>query len=76
MYPFRSDYAKMEKFLRSVRYSNKKKKNKPYTPNSIERKKGAMRWITEKGLERDALRNITKSTHVPTEVREKAKNFL
>lgn len=76
MYPFRCDYAKMEKFLRSVRYSNKKKSNKPYTPNSIERKIDAMRWITENGLEKDALNNIAKSTHVPSDVREKAKSFI
>ena len=76
MYPFRYDYAKMDKFLKSVRYSNKNKKNKPYTPNSIERKIDAMRWITENGLEKDALRNIIKSTHVSPAVREKAKGFI
>ena len=76
MYPFRYDYAEMEKFLRSVRYSNKKKKNKPYAPQSIERKTGAMRWITGNGLEKDALRKVIKSTRVPTKVREKAKSFL
>lgn len=76
MYPFRYDYAKMEKFLRSVRYSNKKKANRPYTPNSIERKIDAMRWITGNGYEKDALKNITKSKHVPSAVREKAKSFI
>ena len=76
MYPFRYEDAKMEKCLRSVRYSNKKKTNRAYTPNSIERKKDAMHWITGNGLEKDALRNIAKSTHVPSDVREKAKNLL
>lgn len=76
MYPIRHDYAKMVQFLNVARYSNKKKSNKPYTANSIGRKKGAMRWITENGLENDALLNISKSKHVPFDIRERAKKLL
>lgn len=72
----RYNYAGMLRFLRSARYSNKKRSNKPYAPKSIEKKVETMRKIVEDGLDKEALLNISKSKHVPSDVREKAKGFL